>query len=391
MLSIVHLGKFYPPAPGGIETHLQTLARSQAALGANVRVICVNHADKDGIDVTWSRFRRTPTIEETDGSVQLRRVGRVASLARLDICPRLLHHLRRIGREGADVVHLHTPNPTMLIALSIVGLRLPLVITHHSDVIRQRILRRALVPFERVIYGKARRIVTTSPGYGSGSSLLGRYIHKLISLPMGIDLEPYLQPSPGSRAHAQHLRTTFGEPIWLMVGRLIYYKGIDVALRALRDIPGTLVVIGTGPLERDLRDLAESLGVAERVVWMGHASRDELCGSYQAATALWFPSIARSEAFGLVQVEALASSCPVINTAIPHSGVSWVSPHGESGLTIPMNDPRALALAASRLLADPELRDLLGRKGRARALQEFSQERMAQRTLDLYMNLRRAA
>ena len=116
-IRVCHLGKYYPPAPGGFETHLQTLARSQAALGAEVRVVCVNHAVRDGRDVTFRRFHATPTVEENDGPVGVLRVGRIASLARLDICPSLLSVLSREFRQDTDIIHLHTPNPTMLLAL----------------------------------------------------------------------------------------------------------------------------------------------------------------------------------------------------------------------------------------------------------------------------------
>ncbi len=136
------------------------------------------------------------------------------------------------------------------------------------------------------------------------------------------------------------------QPLWLSVGRLVYYKGLATAIDALDSVPGRLMIVGRGPLERELRARAVDRGVAERIEWAGHVDDDALVGAYRAATALWFPSNARSEGFGLVQVEAMASGCPVINTAIPHSGVSWVSLDGESGLTIPLGDP---ALARRRL------------------------------------------
>ena len=132
------------------------------------------------------------------------------------------------------------------------------------------------------------------------------------------------------------------------------------------------------------RRQAEKLGVAGRVVWHGHARPDELVGAYRAANALWFPSTARSEGFGLVQIEAMASGCPVINTAIPASGVPWVSRHGETGLTVLVNDPLALAEAANRLLAQPGLGKQLGTAGRARACQEFQATVMAKRSLEIY-------
>ena len=246
-LRILHLGKFYPPAPGGIETHLRTLALSQARLGADVRVLCVNHADRAGADITWSRFRRTDTAREWDGPVRVVRLGRRASLARLDICPELLGELRREIHRGADVVHLQVPNPTMLIALAVAGSKVPIVVTHHSDIVRQRWLRHAVTPFERRVYARASVILSDSPPYLEGSATLGRYRDKVVTLPLGIDLAPFLRPSAAATAFATNCRKELGEPLWLMVGRLVYYKGIEVALRALVQAPGRLLIIGTGP------------------------------------------------------------------------------------------------------------------------------------------------
>jgi rhamnosyl/mannosyltransferase len=383
-LRVCHLGKFYPPASGGIETHVQTLARAQAALGASVRVLCVNHATSAGEDVTWKRFTATPTVEEVDGPVCVTRVGRRASFARLDLCPRLLSELRALRRDPPDILHLHTPNPTMVLALALLSPAVPLVITHHSDIIKQRFLRRVFGPFERLVYGRAAHVLSDSPTYSAGSELLRRYEDKVSDLPLGLDLTPYLKPSAAARSETYRLRVGREGPLWLCVGRLVYYKGFHVALEALVRVPGTLHVIGTGPLKNELQRRAEELGVAERVVWRGHVSPDELIGTYHATTALWFPSNARSEGFGLAQVEAMASGCPVINTAIPASGVSWVSLHEKTGLTVPVNDATALACAAQRLLDEPGLRDGLGRNARERARQEFDHMIMAHKSLALY-------
>lgn len=383
-LRVVHLGKYYPPSPGGIEQHTQTLARAQAELGAEVRVVVVNHATRDGRDATFDRWAHTPDVEEADGPVRVTRVGRWASVAKLDVAPGLLTALRRVARTRPDVWHLHAPNVTLMLALVACPRVRPLVVTHHSDIIRQRVLKYAVRPIEALSYHRAARVLSTSAEYIDGSPLLQRHRDKVDVLPLGIDREPFRAPSPTARAFAEKLRREHGSPLWLCVGRLIYYKGLHVALAALRSVPGKLLVIGTGPLAGELRLLAQQLGVADRVVFLGHATLDELAGAYRAASAFWFPSTARSEGFGLVQVEAMASGCPVINTAIPSSGVSGVSRHECEALTVPMNDPDALARAANRLLVDRELRERLARAGQERAATEFDHRVMAERSLAIY-------
>jgi rhamnosyl/mannosyltransferase len=383
MLRICHLAKFYPPAPGGIESHVRTLARAQADLGAAVRVLCVNHLDGRGRDVTWEPLAGTRTLEEWDGPVRVTRLGKWGNLARLDVCPRLPAVLRRLCRD-VDVLHLHAPNPTMTLALASFRLRPRLVVTHHSDVVRQRMLGRLFRPVERLVYERAGGILCTSPRYAEGSPLLAGYNGKVGVLTFGINLRPYREPSPVALAHAKRLRAEYGEPLWLAVGRLVYYKGLHNAVKALAHVPGRLLVIGEGPARDELEQLAAAEAVAERIVWRGHVSDDELIGAYHAATALWFPSNARSEGFGLVQVEAMASGCPVINTAIPASGVAWVSRHDETGLTVPPDNPRALAAAARSLLDEPGLRERFSDAARRRAVSEFDDRLMARRSLQLY-------
>jgi glycosyltransferase involved in cell wall biosynthesis len=378
---IYHFAKYYPPTPGGIETHVQTLARAQAALGLDVHVICIN-----GSTHSTNSLTKTETIEEMDGDVRVTRVGRDFTLARFDVCPELFKRLRQLQGTPDTIFHLHTPNPTMLMALMTVKPKAPLVVTHHSDIVKQRFLKYALRPVEHCVYRRATRIVTTSDHYIEGSKFLKLYKNNLGSLPLGLDSSMFSHPSPAALAFADRLRQKYSEPIWLAVGRLVYYKALHVGIAALANVPGKLYVIGNGPLEQELKRQAEGLGVSDRIIWHGQASQDELVGAYHAATALWFPSNARSEGFGLVQVEAMASGCPVINAAIPCSGVTWVSRHEQEALTIPLDDPIALAQASWRLLNDPGLRDRLAEAGQIRA-QEFDHITMAKRSLAIYQQV----
>ncbi len=368
-LRICHLGKYYPPAPGGMEAHLQTLARAQAERGARVQVFCVNH-------------HPGPTCVERDGKVVVVRFRRLGAAAKIDLCPSLLS---RLAAVDADVLHVHVPNPTMILAVLLAKPQPPIVVTYQSDYVRQRIRALLFRPLERWFYRKVDKILATTPAYIAGSPFLRSQTERLIILPLGIDSRPFLEPSLANRQESARIRQQYQGPLWLACGRLVYYKGLVHAIRALARVRGTLLIVGDGPERARLEAEAVGLGLDRRAIFLGTVS--SVIPYYHAVHALWFPSNARSEAYGLVQLEAMASGCPVINTAIPDSGVTWVSRHMETGLTVPMNDAGALADAARRLLVEPGLRDRLAAAARARAMQEFDHRVMAQRCLAIYRNI----
>jgi glycosyltransferase involved in cell wall biosynthesis len=383
-LKIIHLGKYYPPAPGGIESHVQTLANFQAKLGHKVSVLCVNHKDKNGKDVTHSRWKKTQNSLERDSEVCLQRVGRWFGINRFEFCPSLPKKLAEVSAD-ADIVHLHAPNPLMITAWWLAGSRnVPLIVTHHSDVIKQRFLKIFVSPIEKAVYRRACKILSDSPNYIEGSDVLQGFSEKVETLPLGVDLEPYIKPKDCVLKQASAIKKENDGILWLMVGRMTYYKGYHIAIEALSKVEGKLVIVGNGPLEPDLKAQAERLGVNDRIIWMSSVSQEYLAALYASATALWFPSIARSEGFGLVQVEAMASGCPVINTAIQASGVSWVSRDGESGLTVTPGDPTEFAKKAKLLSENPKLIQRLSEGARKRASLLFDAVAMAHKSISLY-------
>ena len=186
-LRVVHLGKYYPPAPGGIETHTRTLARAQAERGASVRVFCMNHEGR-------------ATVVDRDGPVEVTRFGSSASLAKLELSAELVRALRRVE---ADVLHMQVPNPTMIVALLRARPRVPLVVSYQSDLVRQRVLGPLFRPLERLFYRQVRAILLASPTYAAGSRFLRPYGDRIEVLPLGIDLAPYPRPSAEHQAEAE--------------------------------------------------------------------------------------------------------------------------------------------------------------------------------------------
>ncbi len=377
-MKIVHLAKYHSPLYGGMESHVETLARKQAELGAEVCIVCVNSFDDD-----LKLSQQTKTKIEVADRVQVVKVRRLVSFLKLDFCPSLIFYIRYFSKFPDTIFHVHTPNPTMLISLAMMGKIRNLVITHHSDAIRQQLLKYLFRPIEHFIYRQAEITLTTSPNYQIGSKFLRLYQNRLGVLPLGIDTSVFSNPSPPIVERAQQLRSEYGDVLWLAVGRLVYYKSFHVAIEALQHVPGKLLIIGTGKLAKDLHKTARKFNVADRVIWLGKTSEEELIAAYRAATALWFPSNVRSEAFGMVQVEAMASGCPAINCDIPGSGVSWVCRHELEGLTVERNNPLEFAAAARRLLEEPGLRDRLSAGAQRRVL-EFTDEKMARHSLEIY-------
>jgi len=362
---ILHLGKFYPPHHGGIETHLATLCRGLAQ-AATVEAIVAN----DG--------RRSVT-EDLDG-VRVRRLGTIGTPASTPICPSMIGAIRS---TPADLIHLHVPNPYPALALLLSGCAAPLVIGWHSDVVRQKQLARLFAPIERAIVRRAAALIASSPNYLDSSPILARNRARVHVIPYGIEPTEF---QPRDPARIAQLRERYGPRIVLGVGRLVYYKGFENLIHAMAGVAGHLLIVGEGPLRPRLERTARAAGVDVRVSFLGDLSRDELIDTYQACDVFVLPAVARSEAFGIVQLEAMACGKPVVNTRLA-SGVPFVSIDEETGITVEPAQPAALAAALNLLLDDRELCERYGAAGLRRVREHFSAAAMVERTLSLYREI----
>lgn len=256
----------------------------------------------------------------------------------------------------ADAVHFHVPLPSAVMARLLSGSRTPYIVTYHSDIVRQAFLMPLYGPFLRRFLRGADRVLATSPVYRNTSPYLSGLSNTEV-VPIGTDTSiftPAAEGSDGSYA--------------LFVGRFRRYKGIEVLLRAWREFPDRrLVMVGGGPLE----GLVSGAVRRHRLNIAVERDPDDcrLLELYRNAGLLILPSTMRSEAFGMVQTEAMACGVPVVSTDLP-TGVPWVNQHGVSGLVVPPGDPRALAEAV-RKLDDPAIRQRLSKGALRRAREEF--------------------
>lgn len=290
------------------------------------------------------------------------------------ICP----GYSRAARESrADIWHTHFPNPNSDLAVLSAPKNVRVVVTYHSDIIRQAFLMRFYAPIVKKMLSRADRIVVASPRHLEFSEMLRPHQKKCEIIPFGID--PGRFNGPGS-ARPQ------GGPILLTVGRLVGYKGHVWLIEAMRSVDATLWIVGSGPLEAQLRRQTADAGLGDRVQFMGDVPDEKLPALYQACDVFVLPSVTRNEAFGLVQLEAMACGKPVISCDLD-SGVPWVNQDGVTGFVVPPRDAQALANAIQRVCESNALAAKLGAAGRARVASEFTEDRMVNDYFKLFQTV----
>jgi len=366
-MKVLQVGKFYPPHMGGIETHLQVLCR-ELQNEIDLEVLVANDGSRE--EESW------------EGRVKVTRVGTRMNISSAPICPRLPQMIRR---AKADIVHLHLPNPASILAFFASGYRGPVIATYHSDIVRQEKMARLFDPILHAFLKRCAAIVVTSERYRDTSHVLTRYLDKCRVIPYGIPFEQFRRVSA---SEVSAINARYGSRLIISAGRLIYYKGFEYLIEAMREVDGHLLIVGDGPLRRELETQTAESGLQDKVTLLGEIHNDDIVPYYHAADVFALASVARSEAFGIVQLEAMACGKPVVNTNLD-SGVPWVSQDGVTGITVPPKDPVALAGAITKLLDDADMRKQYGAAARLRVETEFSQDLMVARMLETYREVLR--
>jgi rhamnosyl/mannosyltransferase len=288
-------------------------------------------------------------------------------------------------RLEADITHLHFPYPVGELAYLLAGRSRKLVITYHSDIVRQKVLLQVYKPFLYRLLARADAITVSNPNYVQSSPYLRPLADKCVIIPHGADLSHFSATETVMR-RAEEIRRHYAAPLILFVGLLRYYKGLSFLIEAMLQIDARLLIVGQGPQEEEWRALACKPGLEGKIDFLGRVSDEELVSLYHACDVFVLPSIHRSESWGAVQIEAMVCGKPVVCTELG-TGTSFVNLDGVTGLVVPPRDSNALAAAINRLLADPELRHRMGQSGRERAQREFSAQVMVERLVRMYERL----
>ena len=371
-LKTLQINKYYYPHIGGIERVVQQLAEGLAE--ETEMTVLVSAEDK--------KYR-----EETMNGAKIIRLPRHIRFGSMPISFGMFGTLRKLAKQQ-DIIHLHMPFPIGDLACLLSGYKGKIVLWWHSDVVRQKKLMLLYKPIMLQMLRRADAIIVATQGHIDGSAYLKPFEHKCRIIPFGVELS--IEEAADRYMTEQEAMQKTGEkhPVrFLFVGRYTYYKVCDVLLEAFAKVKNAeLVMAGSGAQEDELKQKTTELGIGDRTRFIGKISEEELCKQYADCDVFVLPSIARSEAFGLVQIEAMAFGKPVINTKLP-SGVPYVSIHGKTGLTVEPGNVGQLAEAMQWLTDHEEERFEMGRQARLRMKTEYRLKKMMARVLELYREL----
>ena len=367
-LRVLHVYRtYYPDSQGGIEEL--------------IRQICL-YTKSRGID------NRLLSLSPNASPLVLRRNEASVYRARRDVevasCGMSLQAFTMHDRlaRWADLIHYHFPWPFGDLLHLTSRVKRPTVLTYHSDIVRQRVLRLLYRPVMNRFLRNVDCIVGTSPNYFATSDVLRRFQDKVEIVPIGLNEHTYPEVSPDIRAQ---MRGRYGEGFFLFIGVLRYYKGLHILLDACANASFRAVIAGSGPTERELLDQARRLRL-DNVSFAGHVSNEEKVALLSLCRGVVFPSYLRTEAFGVALLEGAMFGKALISTEAG-SGTSHVNIGGETGLVVAPGSAPALRQAMDRIHECPELAGEMGRRARQRFDQLFTGDLMGERYDAIYRSL----
>ena len=366
IMKILQLGKFYPVG-GGVEKVMYDLLVGLADRGIACDMLCA-YDGKGRTEVEVS-----PQNKVICTKTLLKKYATMIS-------PELLFRLRKIAPDY-DIIHVHHPDPMAALALWMSGYKGKVILHWHSDIVKQKKLLNFYMPLQNWLIRRADLIVGTSPVYMANSDHLVSVQQKCTYLPIGI--KPIIPDAEGvERIKRQYA----GKKIVFSLGRLVHYKGYRYLVDAAKSLDDDYVVLigGSGPLCDDLQKQIDEHHLGEKVKLLGRISDEDLSAYYGACDVYCLSSIMKTEAFAIVQIEAMSCGKPVVSCNIEGSGVPWVNKNGESGLVVEPENGKALADAIRKIITDSVLYQQLSQGARQRFTELFTEDKMIDKCLELY-------
>lgn len=349
---------------GGIQNHIQVLS-SELAKDKNFEV-----------EVLVTNTKSNSVTQYMDG-VKVIKAGRITEVASTPISISMFKFMQE---ARPDILHLHFPYPLGELASLFFARCDKMVLTYHSDIVRQEKWLHLYMPFLNRVFRKAKVIIASNPNYFRGSNLLDKYMNKIEIIPYGIDVGRFEKVND---TKIKGIKNRYGSAIVLFVGRFCYYKGVTYLIEASKKVDAKFLLIGDGPYKSEIEEYIKRNDLEEKIVLLGEVKEDELPHYYHAADVLVLPSSYRSEAFGIVLLEGMACGLPLITTELG-TGTSFVNIHNQTGLVVPPCNAEALGEAMNCILDNKELRFKFAQESKERVKREFSKEKMVERIKNLY-------
>lgn len=368
MIKVLHFYKtYYPDSFGGIEQVIYQLAEGGVEKGVSTDVLSVTPADKDSCEVISQHTAH--------------KVRQDFSIASNPFSLRVIKKFKELS-EQADIIHYHFPWPYMDLVHFLSGVKKPTVVSYHSDIIRQKNLLRLYKPLMHLFLRKVDCIVATSPNYVATSDVLETFKDKVTVIPIGLDKATYPVPE---QSRLDKWQRQIGQPFFLFIGTLRYYKGLHILLEAAIGADYPIVIVGAGPIESELREQAQNLGL-KNVHFLGALPDEDKKALLMLCYGIVFPSHLRSEAFGISLLEGAMYRKPMISSEIG-TGTTFINIDNQTGLVIPPSDPSALRKAMDKLWGNPRLAEQFGNKAYERYEEMFTSKQMVEEYTKIYRSL----
>jgi rhamnosyl/mannosyltransferase len=378
-LKILHIGKYYWPSPGGIETAVRDIAAEQVRQGFSVWVL--SHWDRPGKNI----------VQEVCEGVCVTRMPILGHVAYAPITPLFPKIFQRIvSQQAPDIIHVHMPNLSPL-WMVLFRRKAPIVVHWHSDVFTSlkslplTLLYPGYALFQNLLLQKASAVVATSNSYQKASRPLQTFQDKTVIIPLALD------PARMTKVdHVTKMHDSFdSRRLVLSAGRFTYYKGFDVLVQAAIHLREDVQVIiaGDGPLRPKIQELIIKMKLEDRVFLPGRLSDQELHALMAQCSVFCLPSIDRTEAFGMVLMEAMHYGRPIVSTRVWGSGMQLVNEHGVTGFCVEPENDRDLANALEFLLDHPREAQAMGEAGKKRVDSMFHIASQVRQFNELYTRL----
>lgn len=368
-IRVLQIGKFHP-VKGGVEKVMYAFMVGLSLKGISCDMLCASADEEVGetIIAPNSKLIKTKTIVKAAATM---------------ISPEMVTLLRDIC-DDYDIIHIHYPDPMAALALFLSGYKGKVVLHWHSDILKQKFLLMLIKPLLNWLVRRSDLILGTTPVYVADSPMLSKVQHKVDYLPIGVR-----ERIPESHL-VEMIRNQYpGKKIVYSMGRLVEYKGYEYLIEAAMLLPDDYVVLigGSGPLKAKFQAMVRKYQLQRKVYILGFIPKEVESAYYGACDVFCLSSVLKTEAYAIVQVEAMSCGRPVVATKIPGSGVSWVNEHGASGLNVEPRSAKEIAIAVQMICEDPHIYEKYSLGALYRYHKNFTNESMTKGLIAHYEKL----